>query len=139
MIHTRVADDETRIKDADGEGLRVRASHSKPEWEVGRMIRIGDDFYRVENVSERHGAASRTHAQGNDGLAHTHATSATGTSASQTLPDTHPRPYVYKLRRLAAGVATRHTLHHELAPDAAAALESWSDRLHEPAPAVTRK
>jgi hypothetical protein len=139
MIHTRVADDVTRIKDADGEGLRVRASHSKPEWEVGRMIRIGDDFYRVENVSERHGAASRTHAQGNDGLAHTHATSATGTSASQTLPDTHPRPYVYKLRRLAAGVATRHTLHHELAPDAAAALESWSDRLHEPAPAVTRK
>ncbi len=138
-MHTRVADDVTRIKDAEGEVLRIRASHAKPEWEVGRMILIGDNFYCVENVSERRGAAARTYAQGSDGLPHTHAGNATRASALQMPTDTHARPFVYKLRYRAAGVVTRHTLHYDLPDGLADALESAAARPHEPAHVVSRK
>ncbi|MGA8038141.1 MAG: hypothetical protein WB985_19440 [Candidatus Acidiferrales bacterium] len=134
--HARIADDVTRIQGVEGDVLRIRANHGKPDWEVGRMIRIGDDFYRLENVSERHGGAARTSAHGNDGLPSTRPTS---TTPSQTPADKHARPFVYKLRRLAAGIATRHTLSYDLPPGAAAALESKPTRAHEPASVMARK
>ncbi|MGD0305521.1 MAG: hypothetical protein ABSC71_11905 [Candidatus Acidiferrales bacterium] len=138
--HAHVPDDVTRIKDVDGDLLRIRTSHTKPDWEPGRIVRVGDvggnggDFYRIDRLSERHGAAAYTATMDNDGLPHTH------TQAHTAVPrDTHPRPFVYLLRHLAAGVANRHTLNYEIPPEARAArspFDAHADPAHVP---VSRK
>ena len=125
----------TRIQGVEGDVLRIRANHGKPDWEVGRMIRIGDDFYRLENVANAT-AARLARRPRKYGLPSTRPTS---TTPSQTPADKHARPFVYKLRRLAAGIATRHTLSYDLPPGAAAALESKPTRAHEPASVMARK
>jgi len=117
--HARVPDHITRLKDIDADLLRIRASHTKPDWEPGRLVLIDGDFYRIDNFSERHGAAALTAIMDNDGLPHTHTLA----------PDAHPRPFVYLLRHLSAGIVTRHTLHYEISPESRATLDQ------SPAPA----
>ncbi len=132
-------DDLTRIKDVDGDLLRIRASHTKPGWEPGRIVRIGNigdigrngaDFYRIERLSERHGAAGYTAATENDGLPHAH--TQVHIDAAR---DKHPRPFVYLLRRLAAGVANRDTLDYDIPPEARASLDAAAARSLAGAPA----
>ena len=78
----------TPFKDAHGELLRIAASHTKPEWEAGRILYIRGDFYRMDEMIERY-AGGPTH------------------------PDGAARPFIYKLRRLEAGVLTPRTLRYE--------------------------
>jgi hypothetical protein len=119
--HAHVHDHITRLADTDADLLRIRSSHTKPDWEPGRIVLIDGDFYRIDNFSERRGAAAHTAIMDNDGLPHTH----THTAA----PDTHARPFVYRLRHLSAGIVTRHTLHYEISPESRATLDA------SPAPA----
>jgi hypothetical protein len=132
--HAHVPDYVTRIKDVDGDLLCIRTSHSKPDWEPGRIVRVGDvgdiggnggDFYRIDRFSERHGAAAYTATMDDDGLPHTHTRTGSVLAAPR---DTHPRPFVYLLRHLAAGVANRHTLNYEIPPEARAALDAAAVR-----------
>jgi hypothetical protein len=122
--HARVPDHITRLADTDADLLRIRSSHTKPDWEPGRIVLIDGAFYRIDNFSERHGAAAHTAIMDNDGLPHTH------THAKTNAPDTHARPFVYRLRRLSAGIVTRHTLHYEISPESRATLDA------SPAPAA---
>jgi len=122
--HARVPDHITRLADTDADLLRIRSSHTKPDWEPGRIVLIDGDFYRIDNFSERRGAAAHTAIMDNDGLPHTH------THAKTNAPDTHARPFVYRLRHLSAGIVTRHTLHYEISPECRATLDA------SPAPAA---
>jgi hypothetical protein len=78
----------TPFKDAKGEVLRVAATHTKPDWEAGRILYIRGDFYRMDEFTARY-------------------------SGAPTHPDGAARPFIYKLRRLEAGVLTARTLRYE--------------------------
>ena len=91
--HAVAPDVLTPFKDAHGELLRVAATHTKPDWEAGRILYIRGDFYRMDEFTARYSGAT-------------------------THPDRIARPFLYKLRRLEAGVLTPRTLRYD--PPAAA-------------------
>jgi hypothetical protein len=91
--HAPAPDVLTPFKDAHGELLRVASSHTKPDWEAGRILYISGDFYRMDELTERY-------------------------SGAPTHPDGAARPFLYKLRRLEAGVLTPRTLRYDPPADA---------------------
>ncbi len=110
--HGRVTDHVTLLRDADGEVLKVCASHTKAEWDVGRIVRVSGDgtFWRLESFVERDRSAAYGATGHDDGLPR-------GTAAAGAVADGHSRRFVYKLRRLGAGVMNRNVLTYELPED----------------------
>jgi hypothetical protein len=80
--NAHVPDHVTHLKDAEGELLKISASHTKPDWNPGRIICIAaidcDEFYHIDSFTERR--------------------------------EDPGRPFVYILRRLAAGIRTPNML-----------------------------
>ena len=91
--HPAAPDVLTPFKDAHGELLRVAATHTKPDWESGRILSIRGDFYRMDEFTARY-------------------------SGAPVHPDGVARPFLYKLRRLEAGVLTPRTLRYDPPADA---------------------
>lgn len=120
--HARVLDQVILLKDADGEVLKICASHTKEEWEVGRMLRVDGEFYRIESFTERHGNAAFSVAAQDDGLPRV-------SRAAAAVSDGYARPFVYKLRRLGAGVMNRNVLTYELPENCA--VSGHAEDLHQ--------